>query len=186
MRTLKVLVAIAIAVPMLAASATAAEGDRFSGQTLSGDIITAVVPFWTFYIAHGKDDSHGEGQFLRSTGASLVLNSLLRVGFNETSLGKRPNGSPYGFPSGHTAFMTSSAAFLQDRYGWHYGLPAYVLSGYVAWVRVDTGHHRWRDVAAGAALSWSVSKLLVTPYDSPQITPVIGPKHVGLQWQKSF
>lgn len=186
MRTSNLLAAIAVVIPLLATSANAAEGDRYSSQTLSADIITGLVPFWTFWIAHGKDDSHGEGQYLRSTGASLVLNSVLRLGFNETNWGERPNGSPYGFPSGHTAFMASSAAFLQDRYGWQYGVPAYALTGYVAWVRVDTGHHRWRDVTAGALLSWSVSKLFVSPLDEPTITPVIGPKHLGMQWKQSF
>jgi membrane-associated phospholipid phosphatase len=167
-------------------SITAAANEYISSEEFPADVVTAIVPLGTLAIAHYDDDGKGEGQFLRSTGASLVVNSLLRLGFNETSWGERPNGSPYGFPSGHAAFMTSSAAFLQDRYGWKLGLPAYALVGYVSWVRVDTGHHRWRDVIAGVALSYSISKLFVTPQNAPNITPVIGPKYLGLRWERSF
>lgn len=154
---------------------------------LPADIITGLVPFATYaMVRYKKEDRKGESQFLRSLGVSLLLNSSLRYGLKDTSWSTRPNGSPYGFPSGHAGFMTSSAAFLQDRYGWKYGVPAYLLTGYVSWVRVDTEHHRWRDVIAGAALSFSVSKLLVTPQNAPHITPVIGPDSVGLRWERSF
>ena len=164
----------------------ASADDDYSSLELSGDIITAIVPAAAYWMIKSRDDDPGEGQFLRSVGASLVLNTTLRVGLNKTSFGTRPNGSPYGFPSGHVAFLTSSAAFLQDRYGWRYGLPAYALTGYVAWIRVDTDHHRWRDVIAGAALSYGVSKLFVTPEKAIRLAPVIGPDWLGMRWERSF
>jgi len=160
--------------------------DEYTDEELSADIITAVVPLTAYAIAHYKDDGDGEGQFLRSNAASLVLNTTLRLAFNETDWGTRPNGSPYGFPSGHVAFMTSSAAFLQDRFGWEYGVPAYLLTGYVAWVRVDTDHHRWRDVAAAAGLSIGVSRLFVTPQNATHIAPIIGPDWLGMRIERSF
>ncbi|MFA5939871.1 MAG: phosphatase PAP2 family protein [Sinimarinibacterium sp.] len=150
------------------------------------DIATGILPLVTYGITWAKDDDEGGYQFLRSAGVSLVLNSALRLAFNETDWGERPNGSPYGFPSGHTAFVVSSAAFLQDRYGWKYGLPAYLVVGYVSWVRVDTDHHRWRDVIAGAALSYGVSKLFVTPQNATHIAPIVGPEWFGLRIERSF
>lgn len=155
-------------------------------EELPADVVTAVLPLSTFAIAWFKDDVEGQKQFLRSNAVSLLLNTTLRVAFNETSWGERPNDSPYGFPSGHVAFVTTSAAFLQDRYGWKYGLPAYLVVGYVAYVRVDTDHHRWRDVIAGAALSWGVSKLFVTPEHATHLAPVIGPDFIGIRWERSF
>jgi membrane-associated phospholipid phosphatase len=160
----------------------AAEGSEES----SADIATLLMPLGTYAIASFKNDDEGKSQFLRSTGMSLVLNSVARLAFNETSWGKRPNGKEYGFPSGHTAFVVSSAAFLQDRYGWQYGVPAYLLSGYVAYVRVDTEHHRWRDIIAGAALSFGVSKFYVTPQHATQIAPVVGPDYLGMRWERSW
>lgn len=154
---------------------------------LPADIITGLVPFGTYALArYKKEDRKGESQYLRSLGTTLVVNSALRYALKNTEWSTRPNGSPYGFPSGHASFMTSSAAYLATRYGWRYGLPAYALTGYVSWVRVDTDHHRWRDVIAGAALSFSISHLFVTPQDAPQITPVIGPDSVGLRYQRNF
>lgn len=168
-------------------SITAAASEYTSSDEFPADVITALVPFATYgLVRYKKEDRKGESQFLRSTGVTLFVNSALRLGFNQTSWGERPNGSPYGFPSGHASFMVSNAAFLQDRYGWQYGLPAYLLSGYVSWVRVDTGHHRWRDIVAGAAVGYTVSKLYVTPQDAPNITPIIGPDSVGLRWERSF
>lgn len=172
--------ALAVLLYLTSGVATAAKDET------PADIVTGLVPIATYAIAHFKDDGEGEGQFLRSVAASLVLNSTLRVAFNQTSWGERPNGSPYGFPSGHTAFMGSSAAFLQDRYGWKFGVPAYALTAYVAWVRVDTDHHRWRDVTAGAALSYGVSKLFVTPENATHLAPIIGPEFLGMRWKRSF
>lgn len=161
-------------------------GSAAAADELPGDIATGLLPLTTYAIIHLKDDDAGEGQFLRSVAASLVVNTTLRVAFNQTDLGERPNGSPYGFPSGHAAFVTSSAAFLQDRYGWTYGLPAYAVVAYVAWVRVDTDHHRWRDVIAGAGISYGISKLFVTPESATHLAPVIGPDFLGMRWERSF
>jgi membrane-associated phospholipid phosphatase len=166
--------------------AAAGADDEYTDEELSADIVTLLLPVGTWSIAHFKDDGDGEGQFYRSTGVSLLLNSSLRLALNDTDWGTRPNGSPYGFPSGHAAFVTSSAAFLQDRFGWKYGVPAYALVGYVSWVRVDSDHHRWRDIGAGVLLSMGVSKLFVTPHDAVHLAPIVGPDWLGMRIERSF
>jgi hypothetical protein len=178
--------AAALAAILALASPPSAADDEYSRSELSADLVTLMLPLTTYGIAHYKQDGDGEGQFLRSTGVSLLLNTSLRVAFNETSWGTRPNGSPYGFPSGHAAFVTSSAAFLQDRFGWRYGVPAYVMVGYVSYVRVDTDHHRWRDIGAAVALSMGVSRLFVTPHDATVLAPVVGPDWLGMRIGRSF
>lgn len=155
-------------------------------RELPGDIVTAVLPITSYGITMLKDDPDGGREMLRTTGVSLVVNTLLRVGFNQTSLGERPNGNGYGFPSGHAGFVFSSASFLQERYGWKYGVPAYAAAGYVAWLRVDTGHHRWRDVTAGALVSWTVSEFFVTPFGATHLAPVVGPDWLGFRIERSF
>lgn len=186
MRTFHPLLPVAVATLLALHAMPAVAGGDYSTEELSADLITVALPVTTYWLAHHKDDGAGEGQFLRSNAVSLLLNSTLRLGFNQTSWGERPNGSPYGFPSGHAAFATSQAAFLQDRFGWKYGVPAYVLVGYVSYVRVDTDHHRWRDIAAGVALSASVSRLFVTPRDAVHIAPIVGPEWLGLRLERSF
>jgi membrane-associated phospholipid phosphatase len=145
------------------------------------DVFTGVVPLGALYVAHNKDDKEGKGQWFRSTATSLVINTALRVAFNETEYGTRPNGHPYGFPSGHMSFIVSGAAFLQERYGYRYGIPAYALSAYTAWVRVDTGHHYWRDIVAATALAYGVSRVLVTPLEPVKVAPLIEQDALGVR-----
>jgi membrane-associated phospholipid phosphatase len=165
-------------------AATAAAGD--GPDIVATDILTAVVPLTGLAVAYFTDDTEGQKQWLRNTGVNQVLTSALRLGFNETSLGKRPNGNGYGFPSGHVAFVMSGATFLGERYGWKWGTPAYMAAAYVAYVRVDEDKHHWRDVIAAGALAYGVALLTVTPEKPSYLAPVIGPGFLGLRWQRSF
>lgn len=153
---------------------------------VAADVLTGVIPLSGLAVAYFSGDIQGEKQWLRNTGVALVVTSTLKLAFNQTSLGKRPDGSPYGFPSGHAAFVMSGAAFLNERYGWKWGLPAIVGAAYVAYVRVDEGKHHWRDVIAGGALSYGVAMLTVTPEHATHLAPVIGPGFLGLRWERSF
>jgi membrane-associated phospholipid phosphatase len=155
-------------------------------NAISGHIVMSAVPVGALAIAYFKDDDEGEKQWLRNLLANQLLTSVARLGFNYTSWGKRPNGDGYGFPSGHVAFAGSGASFLEERYGWEYGVPAWLLTGYVAWVRVDNGDHHWRDVVASSALAFGVAKLFVTPENAAHLAPVIGPDYLGLRWERSW
>ena len=63
-----------------------------ASEQLPADIVTVLLPLTSYGIARYKGDVEGSKQFLRSTGASLVVNSSLRLAFNGTSWGERPNG----------------------------------------------------------------------------------------------
>ena len=66
---------------------------------------------------------------------------------------ERPDGSDmHSFPSNHAGVAFSGATFLQRRYGWKLGVPAYAVSTYVAWGRVYSKRHDVWDVLAGAAI----------------------------------
>jgi len=153
---------------------------------VTADVLTGVIPLTGLTVAYLSGDIQGEKQWLRNTGVSLVVTSALKLAFNQTSLGKRPDGNPYGFPSGHEAFVMSGAAFLNERYGWKWGLPAFLGAAYVGYVRVDEGKHHWRDVIAGGALSYGVALLTVTPYHATHLAPIIGLGFLGLRWERSF
>ncbi len=165
-----------------AGPATAGNGPA----VVSTDILTAVVPLTGLAVAYFTDDTEGQKQWLRNTVVNQVFITALRVGFNETSLGERPNGHPYGFPSGHQAFITSGAAFLGERYGWKWGAPAYAAAAYVAYVRVDEDKHHWRDVLTSGALAYGIALLTVTPENATYLAPVIGPDFLGLRIERSF
>ena len=156
-----------------------------NGSEISSDIITGVVPLGAFAYAYFSDDVEGQKQWLHNTLANQIIITSARVAFNP-SLGRRPNGGKYGFPSGHVGFVTSGASFLQERYGWKFGVPAYMLSAYVAAERVRDDHHHWRDVIASGVLSFGIAKLFVTPQNATYVAPVIGPDFIGMRWERSF
>ena len=165
-----------------AATATA----KYKSDLLAADILTAAVPLTGLAVAHFTDDSEGQKQWLRNLIVNQILTSALRVGFNQTSLGRRPNGGDYGFPSGHVAVVMSGATFLDQRYGWKWGVPAYLAAASVAYIRVKEDKHHWRDVIAAGALAYGVALLTVTPENATYLAPVIGPDFLGLRWQRSF
>ncbi len=152
----------------------------------AGDVLQFAVPAAALSVAWLKGDEEGEAEWLRNTTASVVATQVLKLAFNSTSWGERPNGGKGSFPSGHTAFAASGAAFLTERYGWEYGLGAWAVTGYVAYTRVAEREHRWRDVAAGAALSYGIGKLFVTPEAATHLAPIIGPHFIGLRWERSW
>jgi len=165
-----------------AATATAGNGP----DILATDILTAVVPLTGLAVAYFTDDTEGQKQWLRNIGVNQVLTSALRLGFNETSLGERPNGGGWGFPSGHVAAVSAGATFLGQRYGWKWGTPAYLAAASVAYIRVIEDKHHWRDVIAAGALAYGVALLTVTPENATCLAPIIGPDFLGLRWQRSF
>jgi membrane-associated phospholipid phosphatase len=173
----------AIAALLFVHSGTAAAAVK---PEFPANVVMVGVPIAGYFIAGHKDDDEGQKQVVRSVAAGIVVHAIASVAFNYTSWGERPNGGRHAFPSGHVALTTSGAAFLQDRYGWQYGLPAYALVGYVAEVRVHTGHHRWRDAAGGVVVGWGTSKFFVTPQNASYIAPVIGPRFIGFRWGRSF
>ena len=154
---------------------------------VAGDILEIGVPAAALITAYEHDDAKGEAEWLRNTAASVLLTQALKFSFNQSSWGERPDhGGKGSFPSGHTALTASGAAFLSDRYGWEYGTPAWLLTGYVAYNRVEEHKHHWRDVIAGAALSYGISKLFVTPLGATHLGATIGPDWLGLRIERSW
>jgi membrane-associated phospholipid phosphatase len=172
---------VAVILPLLGGATTASGADAMSGH-----IVMTLIPVAGLATAYIKDDDEGKRQWLRNVAVTEAVISLARLGFNETDWGQRPDGSSYGFPSGHIAFAGAGASFLQERYGWKYGVPAWLGTGYVAWARVDQRNHRWRDVAASAVVAYGIGKLFVTPEHATHLAPVIGPDFLGMRWQRSW
>jgi len=178
---------VCLMVATLGLHTTAAMAQKERGPDIwAADILTGVVPLTGLAVAYFTDDTEGQKEWLRNIVVNQVLTSALRLGFNETSWGRRPDGNDYGFPSGHVAAVMSGATFLGERYGWKWGVPAYLASAYVAYVRVDNDKHHWRDVIASGALAYGVALLAVTPKNATFLAPVIGPQFIGLRWQRSF
>lgn len=155
-------------------------------SAIVGHAVMSAIPVSAFAVAYFKDDVEGEKQLFRNVIVNQLITSIARVGFNETSWGERPTGNEYGFPSGHVSFAGAGASFYSERYGWKYGVPAWLATGFVMNNRVQNGDHHWRDVIASAGLSYGIGKLFVTPENATYLAPVIGPDWLGLRWERSW
>jgi membrane-associated phospholipid phosphatase len=100
-------------------------------------------------------------------GTSLVLRHFIHD--------QRPDKSDYkSFPSDSAAVSFSAASYLQIRYGWDYGLPAYALASFVGYSRVEAKKHHWGDVMAGAVLGWAASEITTVRYQNIRLTGAPG------------
>jgi membrane-associated phospholipid phosphatase len=130
-----------------------------------GDIGQFAIPA----IAAGISWYQGDYDGLKEFGYALLSTTATVEVLKHTVDATRPNGGDMSFPSGHTAWAFSGASYLQMRYGWSYGLPAYVAAGAVGWSRVESDNHYWRDVIAGAAIATGFSYLFTSPKSGTQL-----------------
>lgn len=113
-------------------------------------------------------DKKGAWQFAKAFTLNLAATYALKYIINKP----RPdNGGDQAFPSGHTAFAFQGASFLQRRYGWAYGIPAYIVAGFVGYSRIDgyTDRHDGWDVLAGAVVGIGSTYIFTTPYEKEHL-----------------
>lgn len=127
----------------------------------STDVLALALPAATLVGVCCARDWQGlkQGVFtaLAAGGATLILKFSIRE--------QRPDHSNFhSFPSGHSAVTFASAAFLQRRYGWKFGGPAYALATYTAVGRVIGKKHHWWDVVAGAAIGAASAYIFTTEW----------------------
>ncbi len=149
----------------------------------AGTAIYLLLPAVTYGSTFAIHDKEGRKQFYKGFFTNLGVTWALKNIVTKT----RPNESgDDSFPSGHTSVSFQSAAFIQKRYGWKYGIPAYLLSTFVAWSRVESDNHYTEDVLAGAAIGIASSYIFTHPYKGFTVTPVAfdGGYGVGIskQW----
>ena len=56
------------------------------------------------------------------------------------------------------------AGYVQRRYGWTYGLPAYAVGVFVGYSRVHAKKHHTSDVLAASAIGVAANLILTRPY----------------------
>ncbi|WP_437397654.1 phosphatase PAP2 family protein [Flagellimonas lutimaris] len=125
----------------------------------TGDILLFSLPAATLTGTLVGGDQQGSWQFVKG----FVLNQAVTVGMKYVINKPRPYGNgDFAFPSGHTSTTFQSAAFLQKRYGWSYGIPAYALATLTGVSRIAAHKHDGWDVLAGAVVGIGSSYLFTT------------------------
>ncbi|CAK0768850.1 lipid A 4'-phosphatase [Gammaproteobacteria bacterium] len=145
-----------------------------------GEGISVALPGAALIMAMSYADRNGAIQFAESYGVATVVTFGLKYAINE----QRPNGEGHSFPSFHTSSSFAAAAFIQNRYGWFYGAPAYLASSLVGWSRIESREHWGKDVIGGAVLGIAAGWFFTKPYKDVELAPVVGNHFMGIQISK--
>lgn len=152
------------------------------GVKKSTDIVMFLPGAMGVVTALIKGDSKGLLQLAESEATSVAAAYLLK----NTIRKERPDGSDmHSFPSNHAGVAFSGATFLQRRYGWKLGVPAYAVSTYVAWGRVYSKRHDVWDVLAGAAIGVGCALVFTRPFAEKHnvtLAPIAWPEGGGVMF----
>jgi membrane-associated phospholipid phosphatase len=114
----------------------------------AGSVGAILLPVGAAVGALVVKDHQGLKQLALAYGTSMAVVYVLKPLVDRT----RPDGGSQSFPSGHSASAFAGAAFLQRRYGWKLGIPAYAIASFVGYSRVEAKRHYTSDVIAGGAI----------------------------------
>jgi membrane-associated phospholipid phosphatase len=127
----------------------------------SGDILLFMMPATALGSTLVIGDKKGTWQFTKG----FLVNGVISFGLKSIIDKERPDMSDTNsLPSAHTSTTFQSASFIQKRYGWKYGIPAYVLAGFTGYSRIEADKHDIIDVLAGAVIGVGSTYLFTTPY----------------------
>lgn len=158
-------------------------GSAFAGSDgvdTAGEVGRALIPATAAGITLVRKDWEGAKQLAVSVLAAAAATEALKVAVRE----RRPDGGERSFPSGHASIAFAGASFLQARYGWTYGVPAYLAAAFVGYSRVEADEHWTKDVVAGAAIGIASGLIFTSRYRERRgqafLAPMIGRKSASL------
>jgi membrane-associated phospholipid phosphatase len=156
--------------------------DIFMAGGVLGDGATHAAAGLTLFIAgrvaHNRKSAQLGVDLLRAQIVSGVITDGLKLATNRT----RPDGRDYSFPSGHTSSAFATAAVLNSTFGWKAGVPAYIVSTYVASSRMANYRHFATDVLFGAGIGIASGRAVTFDHRNRTVTvaPAITFHSVGV------
>lgn len=152
------------------------------GVKKSTDVVMFIPGAMGLATAIIKGDGKGIVQLAESEAASVAAAYLLKYAVRK----ERPDGTDmHSFPSNHSGVAFAGATFLQRRYGWKLGVPAYAVSTYVAWGRIYAKRHDVWDVLAGTAIGIGSALVFTRPFTEKHditVAPIAWPEGGGLMF----
>jgi len=156
----------AISVSLLCSLFVAVPAQAVSEEDLEnfGDVAQFALPAIGLGATWIYDDWDGTKQWAWSGLTAVGTTTVLKGVYQKV----RPNASTSAtsFPSGHTTAAVWGAAFLDQRYGRWWGIPAYAAAGVTAYSRVLSDNHHVDDTVMGASIALMSSWYWVSPHDS--------------------
>ena len=148
-----------------------------------GDVMQIALPAAGGAATLFLDDKEGQKQWIFSTALNFGTQATIKAVVDKT----RPNQGELSFPSGHTAAAFGGASFIQRRYGWGWGVPAYALAALTGYSRIDATAHDFFDVVGGATIGIFSTYIFTTPYEvgetTVQFSPILRDDALGLNIQ---
>lgn len=139
-----------------------AEGKAQSRKAVetSTDVLMFVNPVAGFVGSLVMKDYQGTKEMVIGGAGNLAATYILKYAVKK----ERPDKSNHhSFPSAHTSISMQGAAFIQRRYGWKFGIPAFAVSAYVGWGRIYAKKHDIWDVLGGAAIGAASGYIFTRP-----------------------
>ena len=167
---------------MLYCIAVGADVQAAGGVETAGDVLMIALPTAAAGLTLGFRDGPGALELGKSAALALGVTYGLKYTIDE----KRPNGDDQSFPSAHASISFASAEFVRKRYGWDYGIPAYVVATFIAYSRVESKQHYTHDVITGAAIGIGSSYLFTQPYKDWHIQPDVDHAYYGIRLSRSW
>ena len=143
-----------------------------SAIELSGEVLQLVIPGAAFAstLIWSEEEYKGTWQFVWAAGVSTAVTYGLKYAINK----ERPNGGEHAFPSGHASRAFMGAAFVQRKFGWKVGVPAYALAAYTGYTRLYANKHDYWDVIGGAAIGVASAYIFAKPYNNEKVSMSFG------------
>jgi len=140
----------------------------------AGNVGTVLIPAVAAGATLAKKDGTGGKQLF----LSLLAAAAVTEGLNAVVHERGPDGRDHSFPSGHTSISFAAASYMQFRYGWRYGIPAFLAAAFVGYSRVEADEHWTKDVVGGAAIGFVSGWIFTSRYRKEPgrvfIVPAIG------------
>ena len=150
----------------------------------AGDVLTVLLPITAAGLSYHDNDTEGIWQLVKSEGTALLITEALKSSVHEMRPDHSDNKS---FPSGHVVISFAAAQYLQMKGNYEFGIPAYAASTFVAYSRVHSRQHYWKDVIAGGAIGIGSSYYFTKSASGPRLSYVVGPnRYTGLQFSTNL
>ncbi len=156
------------ALAVCAGSTVTAHADSRERVRKIGDVGQYVPLGMGLTLIAAHNDRSGALELALATASSLALTHSLKPIVNRT----RPNGGKHSFPSGHATIAFAGAGYVQRRYGWGWGAPAYAVGIFVGYSRVYAKEHFTTDVLAGGAIGLASNLVFTRRYHKVSVTPI--------------
>ncbi|HEX4303490.1 MAG TPA: hypothetical protein VHZ78_11915 [Rhizomicrobium sp.] len=147
---------------MLAAVPAAASSTPDPSLRKAANIITIALPVTAIGVSllH-HEDWKGIEEFAVSAGLTVGTAYLLRQSIRD----RRPDHSDYhGLTPPDLALADASSDYLWSRYGWRYGVPAWIASGVVSYALTDGRKNHWYDTLGTGVIAFGFNYALVDRY----------------------